>query len=184
MFDWVHCTESNGLCSAVINMISHLLSVQVLTQPRGHPVSGTVGCWGVIGQPKVLTDGRLSVRWIVLQLGHHTKCNNDTLTIDKPLNFKAPHPFQTIRGKSIPALKVKMPASLLLLCRVCAAYFNVQILMICTAFICMCIVLQACGSLALCWDEEGCAGGGRVKWVWRAQCAASVERKVVWYGGL
>lgn len=72
-----------------------------------------------------------------------------------------------------------MPASVFLLCRVCAVYFNMQMLMIHTVFICMCIVLQACVSLALCLDEEGCAGGGRGKWVWRAQCAASVERKVV-----
>lgn len=62
----------------------------------------------------------------------------------------------------------------------CVVYLNVQIV---TAhpdmFICMCIMLQVCVRLTL--RKAVPEGGG--KWVWRAQCAASVERKVVWYGG-
>lgn len=57
MFDLVHHTDSNRLYIVVINMRGPLLSVRVLTQLAGHPLSETVGCCGVIGQPKVLTDG-------------------------------------------------------------------------------------------------------------------------------
>lgn len=55
MFDLVNHTDTSRLF--VINMKGPLLSVRVLTQPAGHPLSETAGCCGANGQPKVLTDG-------------------------------------------------------------------------------------------------------------------------------
>lgn len=57
MLDWVHLTNTDRLYTVAINTIGPLLSVHLLTQHAGHPLSKTVGCWGVSGQHKVLTDG-------------------------------------------------------------------------------------------------------------------------------
>lgn len=46
-------------------------------------------------------------------------------------------------------------------------------------FACVLYYKRVCVSL---WEVESRREGGG-EWVWRAQCAASVERKVVWYGG-
>lgn len=53
----MHHTNTNKLYTVVIDTIGPLLSVHLLTQPAGHPLSKTVRCWEAIGQPKVLTDG-------------------------------------------------------------------------------------------------------------------------------
>lgn len=57
MFDSVHRTNTHRLYIAIISRKCPLLSVRALTQPAGQPLSETVGCCGVIGEPKVLTDG-------------------------------------------------------------------------------------------------------------------------------
>lgn len=57
MLDSVHHTNTDRLYTVAINMIGPLLSVHLLTQHAGHPLSKTVGCWGVSGQHKVLTNG-------------------------------------------------------------------------------------------------------------------------------
>lgn len=114
-----------------------------------HPLSETGGCCGLISQPKVLTDETFVHQLILFG--------------------------QTIRHNPLLLGKSKC-RNLFYCCVGCAIYLNVQILTtLPDMFICMCIVLHVCMCLTL---RRVVAEGG-AEWVWRAQCAASVNRKVV-----
>lgn len=176
----MHHTTLDWLCAVVINMKGLLLSVSVLTQPAGFPLWETMGHWGVIGQPKVVTDGTFGHLLSGVTAWTVTICTLDTIltTVRQSWTFMAIILKLSDIVLSPWISKCRNP---FYYCAACSVYLNVQILTTHSdMFICMCIVLQACANLTegQCWRE----GGGGVESAVRSVCwvEGGVIRRPVW----